>query len=228
MKTPFQTSLNLVCTGFVCVWFFLFSPSLCAQDRIQFGVGVGLNPAPLLGDRNTTLQPQGVVLWYVPCRIGEYLRVEPELGYQFYKDRNEDDPTRDVEVTQSFVRIGMGVFYEWKPFATDGDSLLRVYAGGRIGVLSYFMERNYFLKPNNQQIIPGGDGVERASLYYLAVFGVEYMLGKRFGIGAEIQFARYEFGEARYRFGVPPPTYPRYPQSNVLTTSAMIFLRFYF
>jgi hypothetical protein len=212
----------------LCACGSLFFGEARGQDRIQLGVGVGLNPAPLLGDKNTTLQPNGVVMWYVPCRIGEYLRVEPELGYQFYKDRNEDDSTRDVEVTQSFVRIGMGVFYEWKPFASAGDSSLRGYAGGRIGVISYFTERNYFLKPNNQQIIPGGDGAARASLYYLAAFGAEYMLGKHFGIGAELQLAHYEFGEALYRYGIPPPTYPRYPQANVLTTSAMIFLRFYF
>lgn len=208
------------------VGIFLFSGFLCAQERITAGIGMSLNPTALVGDNSDTFQqPFGVVTWYVPVRIGNHFRVEPEAAYFNNKRREQDNASRDLETRTNFVRLGMGVFYEWQPNTLLGDSILRVYAGTRLGILSLWTTRDYYDRTSGNFL--GGDGLNRACLYYVAALGGEYMIGKNLGVGLEFQLGNYEFGEPQYRYGLLPPNYPVLTRYTIFASTALAFIRLY-
>jgi hypothetical protein len=241
-------AIALLC-GFAPVASYAQATAIATRDRVQFGIGLALNVGNVLDDvlgarqrfptANAALsvpfQPPGTVVVYVPMRMGEFLRVEPELGVFSRKDRQEEQSfgrQRDVELDELFIRIGAGAFYEWKPFAAAThdapDSSLRLYGGLRFSVMSLWWERNYFDQPGNVKIVNGGDGENVAAVHYALCLGAEYMLGKHFGIGTELQLGRVELGQPEYRYGVRPTIYPQNRSYAAMATMGLIFLRYYF
>jgi hypothetical protein len=221
-----RITLLLFCRMACAVGIFLSSSSLLAQERITAGIGMSLNPAALVGDNSDTFQqPFGVVTWYVPLRIGNHFRVEPEAAYFNNNRREQDNASRDLETRTNFIRVGMGVFYEWQPNTLLGDSVLRVYAGTRLGILSLWATRDYYDRTSGNFL--GGDGLNRACLYYVAALGGEYLIGKNLGVGLEFQLGNYEFGEPQYRYGVFPPNYPVLTRYTIFASTALAFIRLY-
>jgi hypothetical protein len=205
---------------------YIASPTVHTQERIQAGLGMSLNPVALIGDNSGSFQqPFGVVTWYVPIRIGNYFRVEPEVAYYNNNRREQDNSTRDLETRTNYLRLGMGIFYEWQPTARLGDSSLRVYSGTRLGILSLWTTHDYYDRATGKFL--GGDGENRACLYYAVALGGEYMVGKSLGVGIEFQVGNYEFGEPVYRYGVLPPTYPLSSRYTIFASTALVFLRLY-
>lgn len=217
MRVAVVSVLLLLCCGMsVC--------TVTAQERVSVGLGVGLNPSTLFGDRSAVaVLPSGFATLYVPVQVGEYVRIEPEVSFATSSDRKdimEFGVLREVEFVQTILRMGAGVFYTWRV-----DSTFRVLLGGRAGILSSFWERNYY--QNGQFIRDGGDGEGRGSLYYAFGAGTEYYFSRHASIGAEFMLHHQTVGIPQYRYGVTPPPPTNYHFSS-WTTQALVSLRFYF
>jgi len=176
----------------------------------RIGLGVTLNPVAVAEiDMESSFLPIGLGNFTVPIRLGNGVRVEPELG--IYKlDAEFEGSGFTGKFESSILRYGVGVH-----FLVGGTDEFRPYVGPRFG----------FIKQSNRQENTGSSAQEekRTDNYIGLVLGGEYFLTSRFSLGAEVQLNRVGMGNEEDG-GAPSPS-----ESSVsyISNNGVISVRLY-
>ncbi len=196
------------------------TPATLAQEKVTVGVGVSFNPAAVAGDNSSHFQIPGMADYYVTAQIGDILRTEVQFGILIRSsDQTYGDSLGEFNGHTSGVvmRFGFGAFYTWRP-----DSSFTVYAGPRTGVMAssdYLTFSRTSAGYADQKTIWG-------AFFISGCFGAEYALTRHLSLGGEFQFTSTGFGVPNE---TPPATgYPRDYKESVLSTDALVFIRFFF
>lgn len=197
-----------------------WAPAAIAQENVTVGIGVSFNPAAAAGDNSSHFEAPGMADYYLTAQIGDILRTEVQFGILIRSgNQTYGDSLGEFNGSTSGVvmRFGFGAFYTWRP-----DSSFTVYAGPRTGVLassSYVTYSRLSLGYANQKTIWG-------AFFISGCFGAEYALTRHLSLGGEFQLTSTGFGVPNM---TPPATgYPRDFKENVLSTDALVFIRFFF
>jgi hypothetical protein len=196
-------------------------------DKTRVGIGVSLNPLALVRD-DGAIQPTGVTTWYIPIQVGKFFRCETEIAYTVsrnqYLQMLGTTPVQQ-DVTESYLRIGEGVFYTSAP----NEAGFRWYAGLRSGVLFGNISFTTTLQTRPQVDVYDQT---KAAFWLGASVGAEHYFSPHCSIGAELQCTWYDIGAPNSVRSVPPPNigirYPLDTQRSTLATNGLLFLRFFF
>jgi|GEM_PF-1985673 len=202
------------------LFWLLSTATTTAQEKVTVGVGVSFNPAAVAEDNSSHFQTPGMADYYVTAQIGDILRTEVQFGILIRSaDQTYSDSLGEFNGNTSGVvmRFGFGAFYTWRP-----DSSFTVYAGPRTGVMassSYLTYSRLSAGYANQKTIWG-------AFYISGCFGAEYAITHHLSLGGEFQFTSTGFGVPNE---TPAATgYPREFKESVLSTDALVFIRFFF
>ncbi len=183
-----------------------------AQERgVTFGIGTSLNPIAI-GDGNLVLLPVGLGNIYFPLIIGSSFKLEPEFGLLRLSEKTTDGTTSS-ESSATLTRLGIGAFW-----VTPIRESFRAYVGPRVGIV------------RNSESSRSGTGPERkvtqTNLVLELATGGEYLFSSHFSLGGEVRLGYINVGEPKVT-PAPAPT-PFDQSASILTTNALILLRWYF
>ena len=183
-----------------------------AQERgVTFGIGTSLNPTAIFaGDGDLVLLPVGLGNIYFPLIIGSSFKLEPEFGLLRVSEKTTDGTTSS-ESSATLTRLGIGAFW----VAPIRESF-RAYVGPRVGIV------------RNSESSRFGTGPERkmtqTNLVLELATGGEYLFSSHFSLGGEVRLTYINVGE---REVTPPSPSPSQQSRSILTTNALILLRWY-
>ncbi len=184
-----------------------------AQERgVTFGIGTSLNPTAIFaGDDGLALFNVGLGNIYFPLMIGSSFKLEPEFGLLHASDKTTDG-TSSSESSGTLTRLGIGAFW-----VTPIRESFRAYVGPRVGIV------------RDSETFSPGTGPERkvtqTNLVLELVTGGEHLFSSHFSLGGEVRLTYINVGE---RKATPPfPPSPSEQSRSILTTNALILLRWY-
>ena len=184
-----------------------------AQERgVTFGIGTSLNPTAIFaGDGDLVLLPVGLGNIYFPLIIGSSFKLEPEFGLLRVSEKTTDGTTSS-ESSATLTRLGIGAFW----VAPIRESF-RAYVGPRVGIV------------RNSESSRFGTGPERkmtqTNLVLELATGGEYLFSSHFSLGGEVRLTYINVGEREVTPPPPPSLFER--SASILTTNALILLRWY-
>lgn len=198
-----------------------------AGDKARIGIGVSVNPLALVRD-DGAIQPAGVTAWYIPVQVGKHVRFETEVSYTISRNQYPQmlgtTPVQQ-DVTESYLRIGQGVFYT---SAVD-ETGFRWYTGLRSGVL--FGNISFTTTVQTRPQVDFYDQT-KAAFWLGASLGAEHYFSRHVCVGAELQITWYDIGTPNSVRSIPPPNigirYPLDTQRSTVVTNGLLFLRFFF
>ena len=177
----------------------------------RIGVGVRLNPIAVVDfDIDSSVLPIGLGNFTLPIRLGESLRLEPELGI-FRASSDASGTGFTGSSTGTLLRLGAALHYflgQPGPF--------RPYVGAQAGLIRQSSKTESSGSPTYE--------TKRTDNYFGLVFGGEYWLAPRFSLGAEVQINRIGVGDEDV---TPPPPSSFTVESSYISTNGVIAVRFY-
>ena len=184
-----------------------------AQERgVTFGIGTSLNPTAIFsGDGELVLLPVGLGNLYFPLIIGSHFKLEPEFGLLRVSEKRIFSST-SVESSTTLTRLGIGAFW----IAPIRESF-RAYVGPRVGIV--------WNSESSRSPGVAERKVRQTSLVLELATGGEYLFSSHFSLGGEVRLTYINVGERKV---TPPPPFPSEQSGSILTTNALIMLRWYF
>ncbi len=188
-----------------------------SSGKGRIGLGASLNVEGL-----TNASPAlGFGHLHVPVLLSPQFRLEPTFGFANSSTTNKTG-TGDMEMTTdnslTLLRLGTGVFYNI-PYTRS----TALYVGPRLGIL---------LNTTSTTVDIGGNDsttdTSRLDFYAGLAFGGEYFFTKSFSLGGEAQFMFISTGNTTTTVDGDEPENPPEMTGTTLTTSALIFVRWYF
>ncbi len=190
------------------------APTADAQERgVTFGIGTSLNPTAIFasGDGNILLLPVGLGNIYFPLIIGSSFKLEPEFGLLRLSEKTTDGTTSS-ESSATLTRLGIGAFW----VAPIRESF-RAYVGPRVGIVRSSESSRFGTQPERK--------VTQTDLVLELATGGEYLFSSHFSLGGEVRLGYINMGKRKV---TPPPPFPFEQSGSILTTNALILLRWYF
>ena len=183
-----------------------------AQERgVTFGIGTSLNPTAIFaGDGDLVLLPVGLGNIYFPLIIGSSFKLEPEFGLLRLSEKTTDGTTSS-ESSATLTRLGIGAFW----VAPIRESF-RAYVGPRVGIVRNSESSRFGTGPERK--------VTQTDLVLELVTGGEHLFSSHFSLGGEVRLTYINVGE---REVTPPSPSPSQQSRSILTTNALILLRWY-
>ena len=184
-----------------------------AQERgVTFGIGTSLNPTAIFsGDGGLALFNVGLGNIYFPLIIGSSFKLEPEFGLLRLSEKTTDGTTSS-ESSATLTRLGIGAFW-----VTPIRESFRAYVGPRVGIVRNSESSRFGTGPERK--------VTQTDLVLELVTGGEHLFSSHFSLGGEVRLTYINVGE-REVTPSPPPS-PSEQSSSILTTNALILLRWY-
>ncbi len=182
------------------------------EPGVTFGIGTSLNPTAIASDQ--VLLPVGLGNLYFPLIIGSSFKLEPEFGLLRLSEKTTDG-TSSSESSATLTRLGIGAFW-----VTPIRESFRAYVGPRIGIVR-----------NSESSRSGTEPETKVTQTYLVLelaTGGEYLLSSHFSLGGEVRLGYINVGEPKVTPAPPPPPTPVDRSASILTTNALILLRWYF
>ena len=181
-----------------------------AQERgVTFGIGISLNPTAIASDQ--VLLPVGLGNLYFPLIIGSSFKLELEFGLLRLSEKATDGATSS-ESSATLTRLGIGAFW-----VTPIRESFRAYVGPRVGIVRDSETSSPGTQPERK--------VTQTNLVLELATGGEYLFSSHFSLGGEVRLAYIKLGE---RKATPPfPPSPSEQSRSILTTNALILLRWY-
>ncbi len=184
-----------------------------AQERgVTFGIGTSLNPIAIAGE--LVLLPVGLGNLYFPLIIGSSFKLEPEFGLLRLSEKTTDG-TSSSESSATLTRLGIGAFW-----VTPIRESLRAYVGPRIGIVRNSESSRFGPEPERKET--------QTNLVLELATGGEYLFSSHFSLGGEVRLTYINVGERKVTPAPTPPPPPVDRSANILTTNALILLRWYF
>ena len=198
-----------------------------AQEKdVTFGIGVGLNPVAIVADDITDLfLPVGLGNIYFPLVIGNF-KLEPEFGIARFSSSFSGAGFSRKE-TATALRAGIGFSYvgttaENRARRDRQEDWFRFYVGPRVGIVR--------LSSSSEFSGPGFPLDERSesqtNLVLELATGGEYLFSSHFSLGGEVRVSYISIGDVKETPG--PPAGGGELSESILTTSALVLLRWYF
>lgn len=167
----------------------LVSSSLLAGEddgeRNRFGVGISLFEEFLsLSGPSYSVDLTGGVNVYLPVRLRENVRIEPEFGIMYTSYDYEYDG-ESYDGSERIIRIGIGIM----PIIQRGK--LDMYYGLRLGVSFASLkepERTIYTPFEMQDY-------SKTDWYIAPAFGSEFFVSPHFSVGGEVRLEFTSFGE---------------------------------
>ena len=183
-----------------------------AQERgVTFGIGTSLNPTAIFtGDGDLVLLPVGLGNIYFPLIIGSSFKLEPEFGLLRLSEKTTDGTTSS-ESSATLTRLGIGAFW-----VTPIRESFRAYVGPRVGIVRNSESSRFGTGPERK--------VTQTDLVLELVTGGEHLFSSHFSLGGEVRLTYINVGE---REVTPPSPSPSQQSRSILTTNALILLRWY-
>ena len=189
-----------------------------AQERgVALGIGVSLNPAAIAGG-NQVLLPVGLGNLYFPLIIGSSFKLEPEFGLLRLSEKTTAGTT-STESSATLTRLGIGAFW-----VTPIRESFRAYVGPRVGIVRNSESSRFGTQPESK--------VTQTNLVLELATGGEHLFSSHFSLGGEVRLGYINVGESKVTPTPPTPTPTPPPpvdrSESILTTNALILLRWYF
>ena len=158
---------------------------------------------------------------YVPVRIGENFRVEPEGSIFYVSEERTTERTGETSRssgTTTIIRVGSGLFYVW-----SGDNSLDYYVGPRLGIFStLFSSRS----DNGEEM---KSSTSQFDFFVGPSVGGEFFFTPQLSLGGEVQVNYISFGQPETERTPPDSsTSTTTTTKSVVISDALIFLRWYF
>ena len=180
-----------------------------AQERgVTFGIGTSLNPTAI-GDGELVLLPVGLGNLYFPLIIGSSFKLEPEFGLLRLSEKTTDPSS---ESSATLTRLGIGAFW-----ITPIRESFRAYVGPRVGIVRSSESSRFGTEPERK--------VTQTNLVLELATGGEYLFSPHFSLGGEVRLGYINVGERKVTPAPPPTPFDR--SASILTTNALILLRWY-
>ncbi len=193
---------------------FTIAAAAHAQERgVTFGIGTSLNPTAI-GDGNLVLLPVGLGNLYFPLIIGSSFKLEPEFGLLRLSEKTTDGTTSS-ESSATLTRLGIGVFW-----VTPIRESFRAYVGPRVGIVRNSESSRFGTEPERK--------MTQTNLVLELATGGEYLFSSHFSLGGEVRLGYINIGESKVTPAPTPPPLPVDRSESVLTTNALILLRWYY
>lgn len=190
---------------------FVLASTAEGQSDSRIGLGVRLNPIAIVDfDIDAGVLPIGLGNFTVPIRVGENLRIEPELGI-FRASSEASGSGFTGSFSGTVLRYGAAVHY----FLGQAEAF-RPYVGGQVG----------FIRESSKQESTGSPTfeVKRTDNYFGVVIGGEYWFAPRFSLGAEVQLNRVGVGDEDV---TPDPGTSTEFDESYISNNGVIAIRFY-
>ncbi len=184
-----------------------------AQERgVTFGIGTSLNPTAIFaGNGDLALFNVGLGNLYFPLIIGSSFKLEPEFGLLRLSEKTTDGTTSS-ESSATLTRLGIGAFW-----VTPIRESFRVYVGPRVGIVRNSESSSFGTGPERK--------VTQTNFILELATGGEHLFSSHFSLGGEVRLTYINVGERKVTPS-PPPS-PSEQSSSILTTNALILLRWY-
>ena len=155
--------------------------------------------------------PVGLGNIYFPLIIGSSLKVEPEFGLLRLSEKATGS-FGESEVSSTLLRLGLGVFW-----ITPLRGSFRAYVGPRVGIVRQSSSFSFSSQPE-QQVTQTHRILELAT-------GGEHLFSSHFSLGGEVRLSYITAGEPKETPSSPNPVEQN---ESIVTTNALILLRWYF
>ncbi len=187
-----------------------------AQERgVTFGIGTSLNPTAIFaGDGDLALFNVGLGNVYFPLIIGSSFKLEPEFGLLRLAEKTTDGTTSS-ESSATLTRLGIGVFW-----VTPIRESFRAYVGPRVGIVRNSESSRFDTEPERK--------VTQTNLVLELATGGEYLFSSHFSLGGEVRLGYINVGESKVTPAPTPMPPPVDRSESILTTNALILLRWYY
>lgn len=204
------------------------------QTNLRLGIGVGIDVAPfvIVGDDAGAGLPSSFASFRIPVRIGERLRIEPEIG--FFHQTGGLGPgflrlahPGGVDLRTTSTRVAVAAQWVFRP--AEGAE---AYVGPKVGLQQRTLRIGD--PPLDEEIGETLEElrVEAVDYWVAATLGGEAFLHPALSLGAELAFAYVNLGRSTYvvdGLGVPSNEIDDGGGRQwMLSTSATLLLRFYF
>ncbi len=185
-----------------------------AQERgVTFGIGTSLNPTAI-GSGGLVLLPVGLGNIYFPLIIGSRFKLEPEFGLLRVSEKTTVGGTSS-ESSATLTRLGIGAFW-----VTPIRESFRAYVGPRVGIVRNSESSRFGTEPERK--------VTQTNLVLELATGGEYLFSSHFSLGGEVRLGYINVGESKVTPAPAPPPPGVDRSESILTTNALILLRWYY
>ena len=178
----------------------VFKPYLKTKMK-TFGLGLHVEQFKM-GDVYTdfAMSPANKVIFTINAT--NYLRIEPEVGFNFYNDKDND-------LKDQSLHTGIGVFYMFQP------GKINIYTGVRFELAQ--IKEEYQSWQTDEKYT---DKSVRTT--FAPAIGAEYFFGKHFSIGGEVAL---KYSNLKTKYGNPDNEDRK---RTYFSTDTGVLLRFYF
>jgi len=189
---------------------FLFTGISFGQSSDESGlslptIGIGLHAEQFkINDLYGDIYLGYISTILVPINFTQHLRIEPEIGMLWMKDK-------DADKGDAGISSGLGIFGMFQ------REKVNIYAGGRVILDKAKINNNYYY---NGEYAP----VKFTKIRVGPVFGFEYFLARNFCIGGEMG-VRYSFAKTLVEI---PNTDDVEESSSAINFDSGLYIRLFF
>ena len=179
---------------------------LCASAIGQGSIGLAVGIEPV---RNSPSLMSPVTI-YVPIKVGDSFRIEPEIG--LLSAKRELGSNKD---NSSLWRIGGGLLFDLRR-----DEQSRVYLGPRVAAIMASTEETQQTGPASYTTYT----TDQTDVSFSAVIGGQYNVGLGVYLFGEAQFTYYSYGKVTRS---PAITGISDPDRSMMSTGAIVGIGWY-